>query len=297
MLSRLMTRREQLLLLIVGASVLLGAAALYVHDRNIQSAVPEVQAVQPPPADAVAVIPLEQSKPLAAPLPEPLDLPAPVPEPPPPIGVSVAGAVRAPGLYKLDGDVRVKDLLDKAKGPTEEADLSDINLAAKLIDGTTLTIPARGVAELAGRRLVAKSGQAAADLNPPQYTISGQRAFTEPPPSSSTGAPDNKPVPQEIARPAAPTSTGPVDLNTATAEMLEALPGIGPKTVEKIMAYRTRTPFTCVDDLANVSGIGPKKLEMLRPLVTVRSATVSTPGIPPDAGTKRRSGPPERKSS
>jgi len=295
MLSRLMTQREQLLLLIVGASVLLGAAALYVHDRNIQSAVPEAQPVQPPPADAVVVIPLEQSKPLAAPLPEPLDLRAPVPEPPPPIGVSIAGAVRAPGLYKLDGDARVKELLDKAKGPTEEADLSDINLAAKLIDGTTLTIPSRGVAELAGGRLVAKSGQAAAALNPPQYTVSGQRALTEPPPAPRTGAPDSKPVPQETARPAAPTSAGPVDLNTATAEMLEALPGIGPKTVEKIMAYRTRTPFTCVDDLANVSGIGPKKLEMLRPLVTVRSTGMSPTPASPRAGKPKERNTSERR--
>jgi competence protein ComEA len=63
---------------------------------------------------------------------------------------------------------------------------------------------------------------------------------------------------------------GPVDLNTATAEQLDALPGIGPVTAAKILAWRsTHRRFSVVDELAEVPGIGPKTLEDLRPLVRV----------------------------
>jgi competence protein ComEA len=64
--------------------------------------------------------------------------------------------------------------------------------------------------------------------------------------------------------------TGPLDLNTATAEQLDALPGIGPVTAAKILAWRsTHRRFSVVDELAEVPGIGPKTLEDLRPLVRV----------------------------
>ncbi len=61
-----------------------------------------------------------------------------------------------------------------------------------------------------------------------------------------------------------------VNLNTATAAELEALPGIGPALAQRIIEYRTQHgPFASVDDLLAVSGIGPAKLEQLRPYVTV----------------------------
>jgi competence protein ComEA len=63
---------------------------------------------------------------------------------------------------------------------------------------------------------------------------------------------------------------GKVDLNTATAEQLDALPGVGPSTAAKIVADRTANgPFRTVEDLLRVPGIGPKKLDALKDLVTV----------------------------
>jgi competence protein ComEA len=63
---------------------------------------------------------------------------------------------------------------------------------------------------------------------------------------------------------------GPLDLNTATQEGLDGLPGVGPVLAQRIIAWRTEHGrFTSVDELAEVSGIGPKALERLRPLVRV----------------------------
>jgi competence protein ComEA len=66
------------------------------------------------------------------------------------------------------------------------------------------------------------------------------------------------------------TPAGPLDLNTATLEQLDALPGVGPATAQAIIDERDRRGgFTSVDDLLDVRGIGPAKLEQLRDLVTV----------------------------
>jgi competence protein ComEA len=67
----------------------------------------------------------------------------------------------------------------------------------------------------------------------------------------------------------APSPTAPVDLNTATAEQLDALPGVGPVTAQKIVDYRTQHgPFTSVDDLDAIPGIGPARIADLQGLVT-----------------------------
>jgi competence protein ComEA len=95
----------------------------------------------------------------------------------------------------------------------------------------------------------------------------GQQVYVakpgEPPPVSAG--------PAGGAGPAAGTEpAAPVDLNTATAEQLEALPGVGPSTAAAIIAHRDQHgPFAAVDQLLDVRGIGDAKLEQLRDLVTV----------------------------
>ncbi|MEY4174789.1 MAG: hypothetical protein RI900_1954, partial [Actinomycetota bacterium] len=70
------------------------------------------------------------------------------------------------------------------------------------------------------------------------------------------------------AGPEAPS--GPLDLNSATEEQLDDLPGVGPATAAAIVAHRdSNGPFGSVDDLGEVRGIGPAKLDALRGLVTV----------------------------
>jgi len=78
------------------------------------------------------------------------------------------------------------------------------------------------------------------------------------------------PQPPPRAGPPGTVAAAPIDLNRATADELDALPGIGPSTAQAIVAHRDANgPFASIDDLEEVRGIGPAKLEALRPLVTL----------------------------
>lgn len=79
---------------------------------------------------------------------------------------------------------------------------------------------------------------------------------------------------QETPRPPAKaTASAPVNLNAATREQLEGLPGIGARTAERILEYRQKNgQFRKVEDLMNIQGIGEKSFLKLRPLVTVGPA-------------------------
>ncbi|MFZ9629474.1 MAG: ComEA family DNA-binding protein [Ilumatobacteraceae bacterium] len=115
---------------------------------------------------------------------------------------------------------------------------------------------------------VAAAGGLAADadadrINLASLLVDGQRVFVP-----RLGEDDPLPTATVGDGPAAPA--GPLDLNVATAAELETLPGIGPTTAAAIVAYRDlHGPFSSVDDLADVAGIGPSKLEAIRGLVTV----------------------------
>jgi competence protein ComEA len=133
--------------------------------------------------------------------------------------VDVAGAVRRPGVYRLAAGARVLDAVRRAGGARHGAQLAAINLAARVVDGQQIVVPARAVA-------------------------------------AGSPAPDG----------AAPST--PVSLGSATLDQLETLDGVGPATAQKIVAYRTQHGgFRSIDDLANVPGIGPKKLAAIRPHV------------------------------
>lgn len=148
------------------------------------------------------------------------------------VTVHVAGRVAGPGVYALPSGGRVADAVVAAGGTAPDADLEQLNLAARVADGERIYVPRRGE-------------------TPPAVVA---------PPAVSPSAGAGK-----VGAP-----TGPVDLNTATAEQLDALPGIGPATSKAILAYRTsHGRFRSVTELLEVPGIGPAKLEALRPMVRV----------------------------
>jgi competence protein ComEA len=142
----------------------------------------------------------------------------------PPIIVDVTGWVHEPGVYEFAQGERVIDAVERAGGARNGADLSVLNLAAPLTDGTQVVVPKQGAA--------------------PAGTVPGE-----------TGG---------------GTTSGLININTASATEFETLSGIGEVLAGAIVDYRTENgPFASVDDLENVSGIGPATLEEIRDQVTV----------------------------
>lgn len=275
MLSRVFTTREQVLMVACATAVCVGGVTYNLASpKNAGTViVPEARIPVPKKVEAPAPVqpsPVPDVPPAANPASidlapaAPPDPAKPTPEPARRISVSVTGAVAVPGVYEFDEHERVQDALAAAGGASDAGDLSDINKAAELIDGSALVVPIAGKAGIEdGKRLVVRSGESAAALNPAEYTISGWRhaARRQPGPAVASGTP--------VAAAAASAAPGSVDLNSATAEELQTLPGIGPKLADAIIEYRTQHAFQTVDDLNAVTGIGEKRLAELRPHVRV----------------------------
>lgn len=146
-----------------------------------------------------------------------------------PIQVHVIGAVKMPGLYACRSTERIQDAINRAGGPTPDANINAVNLSAFLEDGQQINVP----------------------------TVVVPAPASPPPPIAFTGGFE-------------PSHSRPLNLNTATREELETLPGIGPITAEKILAARQKNNgFKSVEELDEIPGIGVKTIETLRPLVTV----------------------------
>lgn len=160
--------------------------------------------------------------------------------------VSVVGLVRTPGLVTLPPGARIADALHAAGGAIDGADTIGLNMARQLVDGEQIVV---GLAPVPGQPTTLGS------------SVSTGVAASEP--SATSGGPHPSPKP-------GPKPEEVVDLNTATAEQLDALPGVGPVTAAAIIAWRQANGrFTSVDQLADVDGIGPARLEKLRSLVRV----------------------------
>lgn len=143
--------------------------------------------------------------------------------------IDVKGAVEKPGLYTLEAGARVNDAVEAAGGLTSQADPKSVNLAQKLSDEAVVYVASK-------------------DEN-----ISVVTSTT----ASSAMSSEEK-------------STSLVNLNTATEADLQTISGIGAKRAADIIAYREANGgFKSVDDLNNVSGIGDKTMESIRPYVTV----------------------------
>lgn len=182
--------------------------------------------------------------------------------------LEVAGEVEEPGMYAHKQGERVWDAIQNAGGVTKLADLSDINLAAPLLDASRLYIPKMPLTDKKDRTLSNNHILGAADLNPPQYTRSGWQWLHH------TGQLGNGVKAEPTSKTSDAKDSGKtndlVNLNTATKAELETLPGIGPVTADKIIAYRDERPFQSIDDLEKVPGIGPQKMGAVRSLVRVK---------------------------
>ncbi|MCF2587947.1 helix-hairpin-helix domain-containing protein [Brevibacterium sp. UCMA 11752] len=173
--------------------------------------------------------------------------------------VHVTGAVNRPSVVSLSAGARVQDAVEKAGGLKEQADAEAINLARVLHDGEQIHIPAHGEEpEPAG----ADPGSAASNA--------AEGAGTGSEGDSAGGAPGSGADSAAGASGGGAAEQGAkVDLNTADLATLETLPGVGPVTAEAIIAHREEQPFTSIDDLLLVQGIGPKTFESLKDRVSV----------------------------
>jgi len=164
------------------------------------------------------------------------------------IFVQVAGAVHRPGVYQVAADARVFQVLQQAGGITTDADQEALPLAAQAFDGCRIEVPRKG------------QPHGAVLVTGPAGTAGSDSGGTGTGPTVSAGS----------ASGGAQAPGAKVALNSATVEQLDTLPGIGPKTAQEIVSYRQQHgPFTSVDQLTEVKGIGPTKLERLKSLVTL----------------------------
>ena len=144
--------------------------------------------------------------------------------------VDVAGRVRHPGIVELPPGSRVVDAITAAGGARPSVSLTSLNLARLLVDGEQIVVGVR--VPMMGGGAPATSGVTGGGGSPP--------------------------------------TIAPVSLNSATAEQLDTLPGIGPVTAQAILQWRSDNgAFTTVDELLEVSGIGDATLADIRPYVHV----------------------------
>ena len=147
--------------------------------------------------------------------------------------VHVSGAVNKEGIVELDADSRISDAIDKAEGLAENADTKKINLAFKLEDGMKIYIPKIGEEQ--------------------QTYITKESGIIKE---------ENEDEKEEELM---------ININTASKEELESLPGIGESIATRIVNYRKENgKFSKIEDIQNVSGIGEAKYNNIKNYITVK---------------------------
>jgi competence protein ComEA len=148
--------------------------------------------------------------------------------------IYITGAVQSPGIYSLTRPARVNDAVLAAGGLLPSADPVSVNLAAKIEDGSQTVVASIDVST-----------------------------------GSSSGLNVSAPKPSQTPH-LTPTVSYPIDINTAPQSLLEELPGIGPSKASAIITYRQEHgPFTKIEDILNVPGIGTGLFNSTKDLITV----------------------------
>lgn len=150
--------------------------------------------------------------------------------------VHIIGSVKNPGIVKLKEGSRIEDAIEAAGGLTENADISNVNLAYVLDDGTKIKIPNLDDEDIGDEDVLSKD--------------SGEGIIQE----------DEK-----------TTNTNIVNINKATENELSTLPGIGNSLATRIVEYRKQNGnFKTIEDIKNVSGIGESKFANIKDFISIK---------------------------
>lgn len=148
--------------------------------------------------------------------------------------VHVMGAIKKDGIIEVKQGDRIADVIEKAGGITEEADLSKVNLAYRVSDGQKIYIPSINEKDIQTEEYITNEA--------------GKNIIVE----------------EEE------TNKEKVNINTATQTELETLSGIGPSTALKIINYRNENgKFKTKEDIKNVPGIGEQKYESIKENINI----------------------------
>lgn len=153
--------------------------------------------------------------------------------------IHITGSVKNPGIVKLKEGSRIDDAIESAGGLTENADITKVNLAYVVEDGTKIKIPSASEEDIGDEDIIDSK--------------SGDNIIIE-----ENAVPSNN-------------STQTININKATEKEFETLPGIGPSLASKIIEYRNQNgKFESIEDIKNVNGIGDNKYEKIKDLITVK---------------------------
>lgn len=156
------------------------------------------------------------------------------------IVIYITGAIKNEGVYELEENSRIADIIEKAGGLTEESNINELNLACILQDGMKIHIPKKG------ENIYEKIE------NENSYITRDDKDL-----KNSVNVDKNK-------------TTNKININTATQKELETLPGIGKSTALNIINYRNENgKFKSVEDIKKVSGIGDSKYSKIKDLIKV----------------------------
>ena len=155
------------------------------------------------------------------------------------IVVYIAGAIKNEGVYELEENSRITDIIEKAGGLTDDANINNINLAYILQDGVKVYIP--------------KDNDKNEIKDQTNIYVSKENGESNIDNGTSVETKNSK-----------------ININTATQTELETLPGIGPSTATKIINYRKENgKFNSIEELKKVSGIGDSKYNKIKEMIRI----------------------------
>lgn len=178
------------------------------------------------------------------------------------IYIHIMGEVKNPGVVIAKEGDRIKDIIEKAGGTTEKADLKNINLAYKVEDGQKINIP--NIDENKNENVLQEKDDEKNKSTTNNTRNENKKNVNHITKSSGTN------IIVDGNNNDAESKSSKVNINTATQTELETLNGIGPSTASKIIKYRNeKGKFRKIEDIKNVSGIGEAKFKKIEADIVV----------------------------